>query len=81
MNEHKSKISSMHFVLLIFVFKAGYMRAPLCLAACFQCNIWKNLHLRLNFYRINFCEDKCKKRKTLDFKDMQKKKILLYSGR
>lgn len=42
-------ISSMHFVQLVFVFKAGYMGAPLCLAACFLCNIWKNLPLRIGF--------------------------------
>lgn len=63
----------MHFVLLVFVSKAGYM-------GMFSVQYLEKLASKsLIFRRVSFCEDKCKKRKTTS--KIHTKKILLYSVR
>lgn len=79
---HTHTTSSMYFVLLVRVSKAGYMGAP-AVPSCMlsvQC-LEKLTSKNLIFRRVSFCEDKYKKSKMFDFKNNTKKCILLYSVR
>lgn len=71
---HTHTTSSMYFVLLVRVSKAGYMGAP-AVPSCMlsvQC-LEKLTSKNLIFRRVSFCEDKYKKSKMFDFKNNTKK--------